>query len=227
MNMAMILTAIISGFIGGVLGAMVLHEILDQKFEKKRAEDAQQYAIIQHKLEQGNARYKTVTVALEQLTRRFVRDRGAIWESLNGLWNDYDDRHNEPAKAEELPVTRHKSDEKRTKKKQLLITEKAFKNIRDRAGTEDAHINECINALVHEAMRTGMKVHREKKAEPKTFRQIFVLQPSFEKEIEATAKAQGVSLNEYICFVLENCVKEGKESDQGNEHEGKNTVQHG
>jgi hypothetical protein len=109
MNMAMILTAIISGFIGGVLGAMVLHEILDQKFEKKRAEDAQQYAIIQHKLEQGNARYKTVTVALEQLTRRFVRDRGAIWESLNGLWNDYDERHpKEPEKEKKEPAAEPK-----------------------------------------------------------------------------------------------------------------------
>ena len=104
MNMAIILTAIISGFIGGVLGAMVLHEVLDQKFEKKRAEDAQQYAIIQHKLEQGNARYKTVTVALEQLTYKFVRERGAVWESLNGLWNDYDNRHKEPEQAEAEPA---------------------------------------------------------------------------------------------------------------------------
>ena len=222
-----ILVSLVCGFVAGVLGSIITRDITEHQIQQKTIEDAQQYAVINNRIENINSQYKAVTVALEQLTYKFIRERGAVWESLNGLWNDYDDRHKEPEQVEELPVTRHKSDEKRTKKKQLLITEKAFKNIRDRAGTEDAHINECINALVREAMRTGMKVHREKKAEPKTFRQIFVLQPSFEKEIEATAKAQGVSLNEYICFVLENCVKEGKESDQGNEHEGKNTVQHG
>lgn len=105
MNIAMILAAVLCGFVGGVLGAMVLHEVLDQKFEKKKAEDAQQYAVINHKLEQANTKYKTVTIAIEQLTRRYVKDRGAIWESLNGLWNDYDERHKkpEPEQSEQKP----------------------------------------------------------------------------------------------------------------------------
>ena len=111
MNIAMILAAVICGFIGGVLGAMVLHEILDQKFEQKFADDEKQKAIIKHKLEQADARYKTVTVAIEQLTYRVVKDRGQIWQSLNDLWNDYDERHKnqEPEPAEEQttaePVT--------------------------------------------------------------------------------------------------------------------------
>lgn len=222
-----ILVSLVCGFVAGVLGSIITRDITEHQIQQKTIEDAQQYAVINNRMENINSQYKAVTVALEQLTYKFIRERGAVWESLNGLWNDYDDRHKEPAQAEALPVAKHKSDEKRTKKKQLLITEKAYKNLRERAGTEDAYINECINALVSEAMQKGIKVKREKKAEPKTCRQIFVLQPSFEKEIDATAKAQNVSLNEYICYVLENCVKEGKESDQGNEHEGKNTVQHG
>lgn len=124
MNIAMILAAVLCGFVGGVLGAMVLHEVLDQKFEKKKAEDAQQYAVITHKLEQANTKYKTVTIAIEQLTRRYVKDRGAVWESLNGLWNDYDERHKkpEPAQAEQTdapsePVAEGtETGKKRTKK---------------------------------------------------------------------------------------------------------------
>lgn len=115
MNVAMILASVICGFIGGVLGAMVLHEILDQKFEKKRAEDAQQYAVISHKQEQITSQYNLVTVALEQLTHRFVKDRGAIWESLNGLWNDYDERHKEPAEQEPASEPTE-TKQKRTKK---------------------------------------------------------------------------------------------------------------
>ena len=101
-------------------------------------------------------------------------------------------------------VIRRKSDERRTKMRQLIITPTARENLRKRAENEDISINDCLNLLTAAAIRDGMKVKREKAAEPKTKRQIFAVTPTFEKEIKATATAQGVSLNEYICFVLEN-----------------------
>lgn len=104
-------------------------------------------------------------------------------------------------------ILRRKSAQKRTKAKQLLITPTARRNVRERAEKEDFSINDCIIALTAAAIRNGMKVRREKKAEPKTCRQILVIPPAFETEIESAAQAQGVSLNEFICYVLENSEK--------------------
>lgn len=112
-----------------------------------------------------------------------------------------------PAPSAGHAVIRRKSAERRTKTKQLQITPAARKNLRERAENEDISINECINQLTAAAIRKGMKVHREKKSEPKSCRQVIILTPSMLDEIETTAAAQGVSLNEFICYVLENCEK--------------------
>lgn len=95
-----ILVSLVCGFVAGVLGSIITRDITEHQIQQKTIEDAQQYAVINSKMENINSQYKAVTVALEQLTYKFIRERGAVWESLNGLWNDYDDRHQEPEQAE-------------------------------------------------------------------------------------------------------------------------------
>ena len=90
-----ILVSLVCGFVAGVLGSIITRDITEHQIQQKTIEDAQQYAVIKNRIENINSQYKAVTVALEQLTYKFVRERGAVWESLNGLWNDYDDRHRE------------------------------------------------------------------------------------------------------------------------------------
>ena len=99
-----ILVSLVCGFVAGVLGSIITRDITEHQIQQKTIEDAQQYAVINNRMENINSQYKAVTVALEQLTYKFIRERGAVWESLNGLWNDYDDRHKEPAKAEAEPA---------------------------------------------------------------------------------------------------------------------------
>lgn len=98
-----ILVSLVCGFVAGVLGSIITRDITEHQIQQKTIEDAQQYAAIKNRIENINSQYKAVTVALEQLTYKFIRERGAVWESLNGLWNDYDDRHKEPEQEEAEP----------------------------------------------------------------------------------------------------------------------------
>ena len=99
-----ILVSLVCGFVAGVLGSIITRDITEHQIQQKTIEDAQQYAVIKNRIENINSQYKAVTVALEQLTYKFIRERGAVWESLNGLWNDYDDRHKEQEQAEAEPA---------------------------------------------------------------------------------------------------------------------------
>ena len=112
-----ILVSLVCGFVAGVLGSIITRDITEHQIQQKTIEDAQQYAVINNQIENINSQYKAVTVALEQLTYKFIRERGAVWESLNGLWNDYDDRHKEPEQAEAEPAPEAtETGKKRTKK---------------------------------------------------------------------------------------------------------------
>ena len=99
-----ILVSLVCGFVAGVLGSIITRDITEHQIQQKTIEDAQQYAVINNRIENINSQYKAVTVALEQLTYKFIRERGAVWESLNGLWNDYDERNKQPEKADAEPA---------------------------------------------------------------------------------------------------------------------------
>ena len=99
---------------------------------------------------------------------------------------------------------RRKPTEKRTVRKQLVISPTARKNLQERAKMANMSANECVNQLTAAAIKNGLQIIRERKPETKSLRLIFVTTPTLEKAIENAATAQGVSLNEYICFVLEN-----------------------
>lgn len=98
-----IITAIVCGFIGGVLGSMVLHDVLEQKYDRSVEDNARRQNETDKRLDAIDAQFKACTVALQELTYKVIRERGALWESINGLWNDYDERQKqaEPQKASE------------------------------------------------------------------------------------------------------------------------------
>lgn len=94
--MTYVLIAIVCGFIGGVLASMVLYETLETLYIKKMQSDEEVQNEMQKRTKSIDEQYNAVTVALQELTYRFVRERGALWESVNALWNDYDARHKAP-----------------------------------------------------------------------------------------------------------------------------------
>lgn len=116
---ATILTALIAGFVGGVLGAMVLHETLEQKYDRTIEDAEKRHAEAQNHLQNIDAQYKACTVALERLTYKFVRERGAVWESLNGLWNDYDERQKKTQAPAQKPSEGTKKAAQATKQKKV------------------------------------------------------------------------------------------------------------
>ena len=113
-----ILVSMVCGFVAGVLGSIVMRDMTEHRLEQKTIEDAQQYAVINNRIENINSQYKAVTVALEQLTYKFIRERGAVWESLNGLWTDYDKRNQEPQEQAqtEMPTEGTETGKKRAKR---------------------------------------------------------------------------------------------------------------
>lgn len=117
--MTQILVSIVCGFIGGVLASMILHETLETLYAKKMQADEQRNDDIQKKVDHVDTQYKAVTVALQELTYKFIRERGALWESVNGLWNDYDERHkeSEPVQEPEPVAEDTETGKKRTKGK--------------------------------------------------------------------------------------------------------------
>lgn len=113
-----ILISIVCGFVAGVLGSIVTRDMTEHRLEQKTIEDAQQYAVMNKRIENVNSQYNAVTVALQELTYKFIRERGAVWESLNGLWNDYDKRNQatqEQAQTE-MPAEGTETHKKRAKR---------------------------------------------------------------------------------------------------------------
>jgi hypothetical protein len=131
---------------------MILHEALETLYEKKMHADEQTHEDLQKKVETVDTQYKAVTVALQELTYKFIRERGALWESVNGLWNDYDERHKqtEPAPEQEEP-------EKETA--QVIISD--IKQPHDT-------VIEAETAPAAEGTETGKKRTKAKKAKENT-----------------------------------------------------------
>ena len=146
---------------------------------------------------------KAVTAVLNQ-ARQTVDTwptRTQLQEPLDGQQSLFDQPADYPIIA---PSWRRKTGEKRTIRKQLVISPTARKNLQERAENEDMSINECVNQLTAAAIRNRLQIHREKAPETKSLRLIFVTTPTMVQAIEQAAAKQDVSLNEFICFVLEN-----------------------
>ena len=104
MNAAGFIIALVLGFIGGVAGALVTIEIKTDRIRKEIDDAVLGISHTNSQLKSLKDTDNALTVAIQRLIENMKRERGAIWESLNGLWNDYDERHkDEPKKAPEEP----------------------------------------------------------------------------------------------------------------------------
>jgi hypothetical protein len=106
MNAAGFIIALVLGFIGGIAGALVTVEIKTERIRKEIDDAVLGISNINSQLKSLKETDNALTVAIQRLIENMKRERGAIWESLNGLWNDYDERHkDEPKKkAPEEPA---------------------------------------------------------------------------------------------------------------------------
>lgn len=110
MNAAGFLIALVLGFIGGVAGALVTVEVKTEQARKETTDIISGLEYIRGKIKDLKDTDTALALAIQTLTQKVKTDRGAIWESLNGLWLDYDERH----KPE--PITEEKPKAKRTRK---------------------------------------------------------------------------------------------------------------
>lgn len=94
-----IIIAIVIGFCAGAIAALVVNEVLMQKVEEKYKYEREQQFEIHKAIEELKEHDRLEDVAIQTMIIKFKKERGAIWESLNGLWNDYDKRNKkeEPA----------------------------------------------------------------------------------------------------------------------------------
>lgn len=95
--MTNILIAILCGFVGGLLGAIVIAESKESDKTKEIESLIKGHLAIRDDLSKERERINLLDRAIRLLAEQMKRDRGAIWESLNGLWNDYDQRHAQDA----------------------------------------------------------------------------------------------------------------------------------
>lgn len=93
--MTNILISIVCGFVGGLLGAMVIAETRDEDSKKQIQSLIDGHLSIKADMDKQKERISLVAHAAKVLALEQRKDRGQIWESLNALWNDYDERHAE------------------------------------------------------------------------------------------------------------------------------------
>jgi len=116
MNAAGFIIALVLGFIGGVAGALVTVEIKTERIRKEIDDAVLGISNINSQLKSLKETDNALTVAIQRLIENMKRERGAIWESLNGLWNDYDERHKAEPEPKPEPIAEEKQKAKRTRK---------------------------------------------------------------------------------------------------------------
>lgn len=109
-----LIMALVIGFVAGIVGALITIEIKTDTIRKEIDDAILGISHVNTQLKTLKDSDNALTLAVQKLIVQVKRDRGQIWESLNGLWNDYDERH----KADQKPkaATAEKPKPKRTKK---------------------------------------------------------------------------------------------------------------
>lgn len=98
------LIALVLGFIGGVAGALVIFETKTENNRKEISDLINGLEYVRAEIRNLKDTDSALNIAIQTLTGKIKKERGAIWESLNGLWVDYDQRHKEePKKDPEEP----------------------------------------------------------------------------------------------------------------------------
>ncbi len=113
MNAAGYLIALLLGFIGGVAGALVTVEVKTEQARKETSDLIAGLEYVRGKIKDLRDTDNALALAIQTLTQKVKTDRGAIWESLNGLWSDYDRRQKAEAKTD--PAEPEKKERKKTK----------------------------------------------------------------------------------------------------------------
>jgi hypothetical protein len=113
MNAAGYLIALLLGFIGGVAGALVTVEVKTEQARKETSDLIAGLEYVRGKIKDLRDTDNALALAIQTLTQKVKTDRGAIWESLNGLWSDYDRRQKAEAKTD--PEEPEKKERKKTK----------------------------------------------------------------------------------------------------------------
>ena len=116
MNAAGFLIALVLGFIGGVAGALVTVEVKTEQARKETTDIISGVEYIRGKIKDLKDTDTALALAIQTLTQKVKTDRGAIWESLNGLWVDYDERHKPEPEPQPEPIAEEKPKAKRTRK---------------------------------------------------------------------------------------------------------------
>lgn len=123
MNAAVFLVALVLGFIGGVAGALVAIETKTEQNRRELDDIVHGLEYVRGEVRKLKDQDNALALAIQTLTQRIKTDRAGIWESLNGLWQDYDEWHQpkpQPkpkAKAKEEPKTDPEEPEQKERKK--------------------------------------------------------------------------------------------------------------
>lgn len=113
MNAAGYLIALLLGFIGGVAGALVTVEVKTEQARKETSDLIAGLEYVRGKIKDLRDTDNALALAIQTLTQKVKTDRGAIWESLNGLWSDYDRRQKAETKTD--PAEPEKKERKKAK----------------------------------------------------------------------------------------------------------------
>ena len=116
MNGPGILIALVLGFIGGIVGALVAIEIKTDTIRKEIDDAVLGISNVNSQVKTLKDTDTALALAIQTLTQKVKTDRGAIWESLNGLWTDYDERHKADPEPQPEPIAEEKPKAKRTRK---------------------------------------------------------------------------------------------------------------
>lgn len=100
MNAALILAALVLGFIGGVAGALVTIEIKTDRIRKEIDDSILGISHVNSQVKTLKETDNALMVAIQELTIRQKRDRAGIWQSLNDLWTIYGRQQKEQQKEE-------------------------------------------------------------------------------------------------------------------------------
>lgn len=96
-----ILISVLCGFVGGLLGAMIIAETRSDDSKKQIQSLIDGHLSLRSDIDKESERISLVDHAVRVLAVEQKRDRGQIWESLNALWNDYDQRQQRHAISQE------------------------------------------------------------------------------------------------------------------------------
>ena len=134
-TLIVMLVSLIVGAVAGGTAALVVIEVKTEDFTevigsiKKNVENLAEITHIQNETAQSSTKIAMgINTALQELILKYKADRTWMMQSLNDLWNDYDERHPKEVAAEEAaeikPLEETEKPKRTRKRKQAKEEEK-------------------------------------------------------------------------------------------------------